>query len=797
MQGVTSVASKKSEVSITKASLSSSLRMKNKGEVWSKTSTTSRESFRGNSTSTNTNFAPVLDYNSINRDNNRNGGGPEIPYSNSGDDNNAKEEVLLFERSTSAPPPPFADVAATVTSTRNDTPNGFNTSTSSYRPLLEDLLSATTLTTKFAPSTSTTIGKSGTSSHDQNNFKDFYHAGNSLTWDSQTFKRMGGFSSLFAAATNQKTRFLEDVDELYSTTTATTATAKSRLEDLFQRNNHNTVGPFTNTSGGIYTSDTVRSLPSNHGRSRITSNSTAVSDLQSLFLQPSSTTGRPSATPTAAATTTTASSDISSPKFTNMNITSDNSHHPIPNNSSSYDDDSAHLAQANNITINALSCLNSPRQKSNKACDSTSTTTHATMPPTMSLEQQKQQQQESHRRPQDHSVSATPTTTSTIHLAPAQPQPPPGLSNTGIDPNHSATLQQQQLPSSTQAPYYTTAYPSSEMNATAYNGNIVYPQPVFDWSHQQQHHQQPHVITTPYMNYNPQSSKPSTTSTISTMAQQQHVYYSYGGISYASSAVTSMQPRNPSNTMHYNTNTTTPSTTILSSQPYHQQQHPSQYHVAPNSDHQQQHHHIPISSTNAYAAQPNSSPTVAFASSPTIYASSAAMLHSPQHQQNIQYTYPPNTAAATLPPTTTVLYPYSLSVVEPNTTYTVVASNSAPMATNDQHYLVVQQPNGQVLLTPASAAPTAIARQQQQQHQPQPHLNSSSYAAAVRFNNNRKSYNKRGTYNKEHQHDGSQKNIKQKNVLTSAKKKNDINLLEEFKRTYKTKNWTVEAKLTG
>ena len=36
--------------------------MKNKGEVWSNTSTTSRESFRGNSTSTNTNFAPVLDY---------------------------------------------------------------------------------------------------------------------------------------------------------------------------------------------------------------------------------------------------------------------------------------------------------------------------------------------------------------------------------------------------------------------------------------------------------------------------------------------------------------------------------------------------------------------------------------------------------------------------------------------------------------------------------------------------------------------------------------------------------------
>jgi hypothetical protein len=764
--------------------------MKNQGEVWSTTtSTTSRESFRGNSTTTNHNFAPVVDYNSIDR------GGRAVPYNNTGDDNNAKEEVLLFERSTSAPPPPFAEVAAaaatTATSTRNDTSNGFSTSKSSYRPLLEDLLSATTLTTKFPPSTSTIFGKSGTSSNDQNNLKDFCHAGNSLTWDSQTFKRMGGFSSLFAAAATQKTRLLEDVDELYSTTTATTATAKSRLEDFFQRNNHNTVGPFMNTSGGIYTSDTVRSLPSNNGRNRITSNSTAVSDLQSLFLQPSSTAGRANATPTAA--TTTASNDISSPKFTNMNISSDNSHHQIPNNSSSYDDDSAHLAQANNVTINALSCLNSPMQKSNKACDSTLTTTNATIPTTMSLEQQ--QQQESHRRPQDHSALATTTTTSAIHLAPAQPQPPPGLSNAGIDPNHSATLQQQQqLPSSTQAPYYTTTYPSSEMNTIAHNGNIVYPQPVFDWSHHH-HQQQPHVITTPYINYSTQSSKPSTTSTVSTMAQQQHVYYSYGGISYANNAVTSMQPRNPSNTMHYNTNTTTPSPTILSSQPYHQQQHPSQYHVAPNSDHQQQQHHIPISSTNAYAAQPNSGPTVAFASSPTIYASSAAMLHSPQHQQNIHYTYPPNTAAATLPPTATVLYPYSLSVVEPNTTYTVVASNSAPMATNDQHYLVVQQPNGQVLLTPASAAPPAIARQQQ--HQPQPHLNSSSYAAAVRFNNNRKSYNKRGTYNKEHQQDGSQKNIKQKNVISSAKKKNDINLLEEFKRTYKTKNWTVEAKLTG
>lgn len=807
MQGITSTTT-------TKASLSSSLRMDNQGEVWSTTSTTS---FRGNGMSANTNFGTLnststncqdpnrflaVNYNSINRDTNHKGGGPVEHYNNTDDCNNGKEEVLLFERSTSAPPPPFADsAAASEASAINSDSNGFNTSasTSLYRPLLEDLLNTNTLTTKFSPNTSAVIGKSGTGSHNQNNLKDFYHAGNSLTWDSQTFKRMGGFSSLFAAATTQKTRFLEDVDELYSTTTATTATATSRLEDLFQRNNHNTVGPFTNTSGGMFTSDTVRSLPSNNGRNRITTNSTAVSDLQSLFLQPTSTTGRTNAASTTTTTisTTTASSDILSPKYATMNVATDNSHHhQIPNNSSSYDDDSTHLAQANTITINALSCLNSPRQKSKKTCDSTSAThaitTNATVPPTMSLEQQ--QQQESHRRPQD-STSATTAPTSAIHLTSTQPQPPPGLSNTSSDPSPTAMLQQQQqqqLPNSTQAPYYTATYPSSEVNAIAPNGNIVYSQPVFDWSHQQ-----PHVLTTPHINYNLKGNEPSTASTVNTMGQQQqHIYYSYGGIPYATNTVATMQPRNPSNTMHFNANATAPSPTILSPQPY-QQQHHTQYHVVPNLDRQQQQHHISISSTNSYASQHNTGSTVAFASSPPIYVNSAAMLHSPQHQQNIQYTYPPNASAATLPPTTTVLYPYSLSVVEPSTAYTVVPSNSAPMATNDQHYLVVQQPNGQVLLTPTAASSTAIVRQQQHQHQPQPHLNSNSYAAAVRFNNNRKSYNKRGTFSKDHQQDVSQKSIKQKNVITSAKKKNDANLLEEFKRTYKTKHWTVETKLTG
>lgn len=817
MQGITSSTSKLPEISATKASLSSNLRMNNQGEVWC---TASNTGFRGNSASSNnTSFVTLnstsansqdpnrflaVSYNGINRDPNHKGDGPAEHYNNAEDGNNSKEEVLLFERSTSAPPPPFADSAAAESSTINSDSNGFNpsTSTSLYRPLLEDLLNTTTLNTKYSPNTSTVIGKSGTSSTNQNNLKDFYHAGNSLTWDSQTFKRMGGFSSLFASATAQKTRFLEDVDELYSTTTATTATATSRLEDLFQRNNHNTVGPFTNTSGGIFTSDTVRSLPSNNGRNRITTNSTAVSDLQSLFLQPTSTAGRTNATSTvttkSATATETASSDILSHKFTNMNVATDNSHqHQIPNNSSSYDDDSTHLSQANTITINALSCLNSPRQKSNKACDSTSTThaitTNANTPPTMSLEQQ--QQQESHRRSQDHSASAATAPTSALHLTSTQPPPPPGLSNTSSDPNPTAILQQQQqqqLANSTQAPYYTATYPSSEVNSIVPNGNIVYSQPVFDWSHQQ-----PHVLTTPHINYNTKGNEPSTASTVNSMGQQQqHIYYSYGGIPYATNAVTTMQPRNPNNTMHFNTNATAPSPTILPSQPYHQHHH-TQYHVVPNLDRQQPQHPITISSTNSYGAQPNTGSTVAFASSPTIYANSAAMLHSPQHQQNIQYTYPPNAAAATLPPTTTVLYPYSLSVVEPSTTYTVVASNSAPMAANDQHYLVVQQPNGQVLLTPTAAASTNIVRQQQHQHQPQPHLNGNSYAAAVRFNNNRKSYNKRGTFSKDHQQDVIQKSIKQKNVITSAKKKNDVNLLEEFKRTYKTKHWTVETKLSG
>ncbi len=118
----------------------------------------------------------------------------------------------------------------------------------------------------------------------------------------------------------------------------------------------------------------MRSLPSSSrdNNTDVThTTSYAVSDLQSLFLQPPTTSN------------TTKSKDVVSAGATSNNNNNNNNNNPtttssIANHSHHHIQiyDAAQLVQANSITINAFSCLNSPKQQGNTCSDTTVISIH-------------------------------------------------------------------------------------------------------------------------------------------------------------------------------------------------------------------------------------------------------------------------------------------------------------------------------------------------------------------------------------------------------------------------------------
>ena len=213
------------------------------------------------------------------------------------------------------------------------------------------------------------------------------------------------------------------LDGLLKANTRHPTNKTSRLEDLFlHRSNSNNIGtttalPFPRSSSGtrIFTSDTVRSLPSssrdnNTNVTHTTSN--AVFDLQSLFLQPPTTSNTTKSKDVVSAGATSNNNNNNNNPTTTSSI-ANHSHHHIQ----TYD--AAQLVQANSITINAFSCLNSPKQQGNTCSDTTTTaaSTCTTIPPPMSLEQQ-QESLSNHQfveRGQDHSTT-TATSDATSFL---------------------------------------------------------------------------------------------------------------------------------------------------------------------------------------------------------------------------------------------------------------------------------------------------------------------------------------------------------------------------------------------
>jgi len=169
------------------------------------------------------------------------------------------------------------------------------------------------------------------------------------------------------------------LDGLLKANTRHPTNKTSRLEDLFlHRSNSNNIGtttalPFPRSSSGtrIFTSDTVRSLPSssrdnNTNVTHTTSN--AVFDLQSLFLQPPTTSNTTKSKDVVSAGATSNNNNNNNNPTTTSSI-ANHSHHHIQ----TYD--AAQLVQANSITINAFSCLNSPKQQGNTCSDTTTTAT--------------------------------------------------------------------------------------------------------------------------------------------------------------------------------------------------------------------------------------------------------------------------------------------------------------------------------------------------------------------------------------------------------------------------------------
>lgn len=688
-----------------------------------------------------------------------------------------------FERPISAPPPPFdafsCDSDMHDRSSHSSISNNHQDSRTTN--VLSSLLDSNnrTIGSNFNSKRLTTTLGSSISGTELSSMKDYYHAGNSLTWDSQTFKRMGGFSRLFNA-----TARLEDVDELMTcdrisnSSVSETKSNTSRLEDLFTRPSSLQSTLQSNST------DTVRSLPSSRNN-----NSTAVSDLQSLFLRPDRNIG------SAVSNKTTSQQYTASPSVTLLSADTE--------------------LHASTIT-NALSCLNSPVALAEGG---------TTAPPQMSLLGIKEEVSKSAALPTRHSQKSLielthdhgntnnictnnsnnsgeqklndnntrTTSSSVVHLT--QPQSS-GSAKVNKAKKHS------QNPLLHGGQIYSN-HPSPADHAHN-NTNL---QPMYQQQQQQQSYpawsQQPHVVVPnrrsapQYINNNNNNNEqmdyasgqlvgntPSTPIMASSQHPQQYSYMPYpitGAQQYASnipygSAVVSSQPQPyPSFHPQYTTN------------PDQQQAVMNAYSPSTTLS------YAPVYTTTAYH-HPGTNVNV--------------ISHPPQQQQqhHVHYSYQQQPAGRT------VLYPYvqSVSVMEPQAaTYVVQAPNvlSTADVQQQQHYVVVQHTlDGQVILAPTASSTTI-----------NPNSNAFSYISTTSSVFQQQPHIELGTdSSRKSSQKGRGANIKSADNKQSSKLRGEKNstgrkqpallpegadspasLLEEYKRTSKSREWTVRNQVKG